>query len=227
MNNLYISDQFETWQKCRKQYYYKYVKKLNFPVAEENFELGKTVHTLVFYKLKGFDTSNFETNLDKDIFKHWDALKKHPIFELEPIVYEWGFNSRVKDSNYWLNGRIDAVFYDKSIKKYIIVDWKTGQNIPKNAEKSFQCKIYLNAFFNARKDLNLDIKHSDVIFQFIKTPDFEEIEPIEYSQEKNDEYENEFKLILDEINSTDYFPKCSEKISKNCKYCNYKSLCFR
>ena len=55
INTTYISNQFDVWEKCKKQYYYKYVKKLIFPEQESNYKTGRSVHALINYYLKGFN----------------------------------------------------------------------------------------------------------------------------------------------------------------------------
>jgi len=227
MSELFISDQFEIWKNCKKRYYYKYIKKLYLPENEQNYEVGKSVHALACYYLRNFKIDHLEISVKDEILIHWNAIKSHSILKKQVIATEWAFNTRVRNTSYWLNGRIDAVFYDKTNNEYIIADWKTGQNVPKNPENSFQCKMYLYAFYNAQKDLKLNFAPEQLIFQYIKTPDCEYIEPVRYSEEKNAQYEELFKKLLDEMTSSTYFPKVSDKPEKYCKYCPYKTLCFK
>ena len=138
------------------------------------------------------------------------------------ITTEWTFNSRIKNSNYWLNGRIDAVFYDESQNKCILVDWKTGQNIPENLEYNYQCIIYLYSFFNGHKDFDLDLNQNDMIFQFVKVSDNIEIISIPYSIEKEEEYERIFLKKISEIELEKEFNKINPCKSN---FCQYKRLC--
>jgi len=154
-------------------------------------------------------------------------LKTHPILTNKPVEVEWEFNARAGSSKYWINGRIDAVFYNKDKNKYIIADWKTGQNISKNPEKSFQTKLYLYSFFKAKNALKIEMDYGDLSFVYIKTPDLEEIEPVVYSKEKEREYEDEFLKIIGQINTADYYPKVSDSPSQACRYCPYSLLCFK
>ena len=149
-NSTFVSDQFECWQKCQKLYYYKYVKELNWPDTEQDYRLGISVHALINYYLKGFNVDNLLIHADNDVIDCWNNIKSNSLFDNKVLLTEWSFNSRIKNSNYWLNGRIDAVFYNEKEKKYIIADWKTGE-LPKHPEKKFQHKIYLYSFFNAQK----------------------------------------------------------------------------
>ena len=221
--NTFNHDKFNTWEKCRKRYYFKYIKELRWPELEDNYRLGQSVHALADYYLRGLKVDHLLKNADKDIKTHWEALKNHPILENQVLVTEWAFNSRIGNSHYWLNGRIDAIFYDKKENQYIIADWKTGQNIPHDPDKSLQSMIYLYSFFNARKDLKLDITHKDIIFQYIKTPDLDDHAPIVYSQEKEREYEDVFLKTIKEIETEKAF--ISAKPCPLKKHCPYIKLC--
>lgn len=222
-NNVFNSDHFNTWQTCPKKYYYKYVKNFRLPEKQDSYKLGTSVHALAQYYLNGHKIDHLEKALDEEIKTHWESIKNSSILNKKCIGVEWGFNSRVKGTDKWINGRIDAIFYDEALKKYIIVDWKTGQNIPKNPEDSFQCKMYLYSFYNAQKDLGLEFRHEDICFQYVKTPDLEIIEPVEYSKDKEEKYSNDFAVIIKNIESTKIFNTTNTTTS--CKYCPYKTLC--
>lgn len=218
--NTFNHDKFNTWEKCRKRYYFKYIKELRWVETENNYRLGKNVHALIDYYLRGLNIDHIVKNLDAETKKHWEALKNHPLIKNELIITEWAFNSRIGKTHYWLNGRIDAVFYSKN--NYIIADWKTGQNIPENPESSFQSMLYLYSFFNARQDLKLDLSWNDLMFMYVKTPDNENIEPIYYSEEKEQEYEKIFLQKISEIESETDFQRTVPCPVKNCQY---KKLC--
>lgn len=221
-NSTYISNQFDVWEKCRKQYYYKYVKKLILPEQESNYKLGREVHALINYYLKGFNIEHLLKHADEDVIKLWNTIKDHNLLKNKIIATEWSFNSRIKDSNYWLNGRIDAVFYDKAKNNCILVDWKTGQNIPENPEYNYQCMIYLYSFFKGHKDFGLNLNQNEMIFQFVKISDSIDIISIPYSGEKQEEYEKIFLEKIMEIESEKEFDKINPCKTK---FCQYKRFC--
>jgi len=227
LDNVFVSDRFETWRTCHYKYYLKYIKQLRLPEPKANYELGKTIHALVCYYLRGFEITPLEESLDVEKLNHWNSLKNHPIITNKLIATEWRFEARVNGTDSWLNGRIDAVFYDTEADKYIIADWKTGQNLPKEPEDSFQTRIYLYSFFKAQKDLKLDFPHEKLVFQYIKTAaEAEAAEPIYYSHEKEIEYENQFRTLIEEIHCSENFPPREDAGSKSCKYCPYQKFCF-
>ena len=221
---VFNHDKFNTWKTCKRRFYYKYIKELIMPEPETVYELGKEVHALAYYHLKGFDISRFINNLDNETLKHWESLTKHPVLKNKLIEAEWGFNSRIGDTKYWFIGRIDAIFYNENLKKYIIADWKTGQNIPRDPENSFQAMTYLYSLNKAHKDLGLNICSKDLIFQYIKTPDDINVTPIIYSEEKEKAFENIFIKYITEIENEKEYKSPEECPAP--KFCQYSCLCF-
>jgi len=218
-NNLLNHDRFNTWQTCRKKYYLKYIKELKYPEFHQDYELGKSVHALIDYHLRGLNIEHLLKNTDNKIIDRWNAIKNHPILDKKVIKTEWGFNTSLKETPCWLIGRIDAVFFDEEKGKYIIADWKTGI-IPKNIDTNFQHRIYLYALYQSRKDLGIDFKPENLVFQYFKIiPESVEITEIVFSEEK---YEENFVKIIKKIENTDAFPA-----QENCnvKICPYRGLC--
>lgn len=222
-NNLLNHDCFNTWQTCRKKYHYKYIKELKYPEFHQDYELGKSVHALIDYHLRGFEIGHLLQNAGEEITLRWNAIKKHPILDKKMIKTEWGFNTPIKDTLYWLIGRIDAVFFDEEKDKYIIADWKTGKFVPAKIQTNFQHKIYLYAFYQSQKDLGLDFKPEDIVFQYFKIlPDSVEITEISFSQEKLLKYEENFSDIIKNMENTVDF---SDIEDCTVKFCEYKGLC--
>jgi len=221
--NIFNHDKFNTWQNCPKKFYLKYIKQIRLPEFNMDYRLGKSVHALLDYKLRGFKIDNLLKDADEDILNCWNIIKNDSILSKKLLKTEWGFNSCIKNTPYWLIGRIDAIFFDKEKNKYIIADWKTGKFIPKKIHSNFQHKVYLYAFYQAQKDLSLSFKPEDLCFQYFKILEGSvEITEIEFSSEKLLEYENSFLKIIKEIENTkdiSIFKQCNQK------NCEYKNLC--
>lgn len=224
-NMTYNHDKFNTWKNCQKRYYFKYLKELNWPEFSADYKLGTSIHSLMDYYLRGLNVDNLLINAEEDIKTVWNNIKQHEILNNIVLATEWGFNCRIGKSDFWINGRIDAIFYDCKINKYIIADWKTGI-IPKNPEDSFQHIIYLYAFYKCHKDLKLNISPEDLIFQYIKVSGDIETVSIEFSQELLIEFEAKLLDKISEINSASEFSpnNCCEKFMSNCQY---RCLCSR
>lgn len=225
-NPLFNHDRFNTWQSCHKKYYFKYIKELKFPEFHQDYELGTSVHALIDYNLRGLEVKNLLENADKDIKNNWNSIKNHPIMEKKLIKTEWSFTTAVPNTDCWLIGRIDAIFFDEEKGKYIIADWKTGKyGVPKNINKDFQHKIYLYALYKSRKDLGLNFKPEELCFQYFKiSPDGVEPTEIKFSEESMREYEEKFVSIIRRIENTTNFWE-----AESCKasLCQYKTLCLK
>jgi len=222
--DVFTHDHLNTWQVCKNRYYFKYIKKLNWPDFAGDYELGRNFHALIDYHLRGFDIQIVLKDASEEVKQCWELIKDNSILDNKLVKTEWGFNTRIADSTNWLAGRIDAVFYDPKKSKYIIADWKTGKYIPKKIDPNFQHKIYLYALYNSRKDLGLEFKPEKLEFQYIKIQDKVSVSNIEFSEDKNAEYEEKFLSIIREIKKTEDFnapPACP------LKPCVYKNLCFK
>ena len=84
-NNLLNHDRFNTWQICRKKYYFKYIKELKYPEFHQDYELGKSIHALIDYHLRGFKTEHLLQNADNKIIDLWNSIKNHPILNKKVI----------------------------------------------------------------------------------------------------------------------------------------------
>ncbi len=223
-NNIFSHDHFNTWQTCKSRYFFKYIKKLNWPDFTGDYELGKNFHALIDYYLRGFDIEPLIKNAGNELEECWNYIKDRQILSNKLIKTEWGFNCRVSDTHNWLIGRIDAVFYDAKTDKYIIADWKTGKYIPKNINSNFQHKIYLYAFFNSKQSLNLDFEPEQLEFRYIKIQDGVSIESIDFSREKEIEYTDNMLNLIEDINKAE---KANKPETCPINQCAYKNLCFK
>ncbi|MDD3150833.1 MAG: PD-(D/E)XK nuclease family protein [Candidatus Gastranaerophilales bacterium] len=222
MIKTYTPSHFEIFDKCPKQYYYRYIQKLFLPQKDDFTELGNNIHALIRYYLQGDNIEHLLKNTSSEVLTHWNNIKSHPIMGLESIALEWGFDCHLNDNN-WLRGQIDAVFYDKNNSKYIIADWKSGKNIPENPPSAFQCMIYLYAFFNAQKDLGLNFSHNDLEFQYIHTLNNSlSPSPVVYSQKKEEIYKKNFIEIISKIEKLEIMPQIKQCKDKKC---TYSALC--
>jgi hypothetical protein len=221
--NLFNHDKFNTWQTCRKKFYYKYIKELELPEFHKDYELGTSLHALIDYKLRDLNTEILIQNADKEISDRWNIIKNHPIINKKVIKTEWSFNTLIPNTDCWMIGRIDAIFYDEETKKFIIADWKTGKFVPKKIDSNFQHKIYLYALYQSKKDLGIDFQPEDLNFQYFNiTTEGIEITKIDFSQEKLAEYESNFVRIIKNIKTESEFQKDEICSASNC---SYKHLC--
>ncbi len=219
--NIYQSNNFELWNKCKRQYYFRYVKKLTFFDSKEKYKLGRNIHSLIYYKIRGFDTSKIERTLDAKTKVHWNYIKNHPMFKNEAVLAEWSFNT-TPDKKHWLVGRIDAVFYDKTNEKYIIADWKTAQKLPGSPEDNFQALMYMYCLLKAKDDLKLPLSCDNLEFHFINTNEKEGSKIIKCTPELIDKAHEQFISLINEINEAENYP---QNQGKECCNCAYSGIC--
>lgn len=222
-NAAFNHDRFNTMQKCRKMYYFKYLKELRFPEFHNDYELGNETHALIDYHLRGFDTEPLVKNAKTEVKEVWNRIKTDPIMNKQVIKTEPGFDVPVPGTQGRLIGRIDAIFYDEEENKYVIADWKTGKFIPQQTASNFQHKVYLYAFYKSRKDFGLDFKPEDLCFRYYKIlPDEVETVQYDFSAKKLTEYEEMFRGMINDSESFN-----SAEIPDICpvRNCDYRGLC--
>lgn len=148
------SDHFKTWSRCRRKYYYQYVKRLQWPTDQSHFRLGKSVHKLLEFQSRGLDCTALLSNADPDIQASWAALIAHPVAHLPIVASEWGFHVPIDGvRRAWLTGRVDRIARDGDT--FLILDWKTGTGVPKLPEVDWQTVLYLFAVVESAAQLPL------------------------------------------------------------------------
>lgn len=227
MDNSFNHDMFNTWKKCKAKYYYKYIKKVNWPEFGSDFKTGKEIHALADYSLRGQNIEHLLENASEEVKLLWENFNNLDILNIKLIVTEWPFNAKVPNSQYWLNGRIDAIFYDEITSKYIIADWKSSENLDKAINQSYQHLIYMYSLCNSCNDLGLEIAPENLVFQYIQLSNNHNIEIFEYSLEQYKNNEKEFLKIIKEIeNYSEIIATGSQsKDACNDRYCGYMQLC--
>lgn len=166
------SDALKSWSRCKRQFYYKHVKKLQWPSDIQHFRLGKDVHKLLDYQARGLDCNLLLQHSPMDVRISWQKLMAHPVVHLPVVANEWAFHVPValqseqaaesstqsqseqgfSESAFsepttsrveWLTGRIDRVARDGD--KILVIDWKTGTGVPRNPEVDWQTRLYMYA----------------------------------------------------------------------------------
>jgi hypothetical protein len=140
------SDSLKSWSRCKRQFYYKYVRRLQWPADIQHFRLGRDVHKLLDYQARGLDCEVLLRNAPEDVRLSWRKLLAHPIVQLPVIANEWAFHAPIRHENGetdWLTGRIDRVARDG--ERVLIIDWKTGTGVPRQAEADWQTLLYTYA----------------------------------------------------------------------------------
>jgi len=157
-------DSFKSWDRCKRQFLYKQVKRLQWPSDIQHFRLGQDVHKLLDYQARGLDCELLLSNALLDVRLSWRKLIQHPVVHLPVLANEWAFHVPLALPNgktEWATGRIDRVARDGD--RVLVIDWKTGTGVPKNPEADWQTRLYLYALVEVAKspsaaDLGLNIQ---------------------------------------------------------------------
>lgn len=212
------SDYFETFKKCPRAFYFKYIKDIRFSSKKDVYKLGRDIHSMVYYKLRGLSLAKIEQNLDEVTNKHWENLKSNQLLQNKLVCAEWGFDVPI-DEDYWVNGRIDAVFRQGA--EYIIADWKTGQSLPYAPEESYQAMIYMWAFYKCQDDLGIEFEPEQLKFIFVSTEKEGVQKEVQCSKEMVEKIDTLLKDKIAEINAMCKF----DKNESSCTFCPYESIC--
>src|SRR5688500_18368722 len=86
------SDAFKSWSRCRRQFYYKYVKGMQWPADIQHFRLGRDVHKLLDYQARELDCELLLEHAQQDVRFSWQKLMAHPITQLPVLANEWAFH---------------------------------------------------------------------------------------------------------------------------------------
>ena len=197
----------KTYEQCAKKYHFRYVKNISMPVNDEVFELGKNIHAMASYYLRGEYIDKMELALSEREKDLWVHLKGVKYFSFSCVNTE--YNLSVKIGDYFFGGRLDALV--KNENTYYILDYKTG-SAPKNAKYDFQTMIYMlavRAFF----------KTENVVFVYLDLKNKTEVR-IELTQDLVQEYEKQLLETVKKINEDEFV-----KDKSDCK-CEYNIICY-
>lgn len=168
------SDALKSWSRCKRQFYYKHVKKLQWPSDIQHFSLGKDVHKLLDYQARGLDCTLLLEHAPLNVRISWQKLMAHPVVHLPVVANEWAFHVPValqaepvsvqsleQSSNLSLTqpsepaiqtsiGRVEWLTgridrVSRDGDKILVIDWKTGTGVPRNPEVDWQTRLYMYA----------------------------------------------------------------------------------
>jgi len=205
---IFSPNMLKTYKKCPKKYCFKYVKGLQMPVNDDIFTLGKNIHALASYYLRGENIDKMEKSLSPKEAELWNYLKNIEYFKYEPLKTE--YNLSVKIGNNFFGGRLDALV--KNCENYYILDYKTG-SAPNDAKYDYQTMVYMlgvNKFYKTEKVsfVYLDLKNK-----------------CETSIDLTKDLINEYEKALIEIGNN-IIRKDLPPSKEDCKNCEYGKICY-
>jgi len=213
-NKTFNAYMLRTFDECPQKFNFLYNLDINMPSDAARALLGDKIHVLANYYLNGKDTSKFEKTLTSEELSIFDRFKTLEILNTKCFASEYPFSVRL--SEYYLTGRIDAVFQKGD--KIIIADWKTGK---KQGGTDYQSMIYLYALYKIfeYKKMNLPPENFEFVYFYLNSA--EEVR-ITYNRQLFKEQADFLKSKIDEVFSTKNFTANP----KQCYTCNFKTLCY-
>lgn len=159
------SDALKSWSRCKRQFAYKYVSRLQWPSDARHFSLGRDVHKLLDYQARGLDCEPLLRSTSANVRRSWEKLMTHRTAQWPIVASEWAFHVPItlpglpEKRTEWLTGRIDRIALEPSEEttreegkagkskgpRVWIIDWKTGTGIPRQPETDWQTRLYLFA----------------------------------------------------------------------------------
>ena len=232
-SKIWSATSLKIYLECKRKYYFQYILKLkehNLDLRPTNYEIGSIIHKSI-EKLTKANQLN-QLNLNNELSKYqnqnpyltleleiWKKkLNKFVIFETQRQkqgykLFETEKSFNFKYQNIVLNGVIDRI--DKKDNTYIILDYKTSNNLKVDTAKTYEksCDFQLEFYYLSQQDKTIqnvgyyDLNNAQIK---IETMLYEKIEILKHHLQA---------LKTTQVN----FRMCDNK--KNCVYCPYKILC--
>lgn len=232
------SDAFKSWSRCQKQFYYKYVKKMQWPADIQHFRLGRDVHKLLDYQARGLDCGLLLAQAPLDVRLSWQKLIDHPIVHLPVIANEWAFHvpmPTLQGHREWLTGRIDRVAREGD--RVLVIDWKTGTGVPRNPALDWQTRLYLYALVEvaataSASDLGLSLpaplqpEQVQFVYVEVKADNHTPIREVrlDYSAAQHEATRQTLSAIVSAMAVEEDYPLPDNRQCPD-KYCAYRTLC--
>ena len=238
MNLNYSPSNLQTYLICPRKFELRFIQKIIWPAVqtepvlqmEEQVLLGKQFHLFAQQYFSGIDPDLIKQQIKNDpLATWWENFLKY-INQFKSMQYE----PEVILSARLVEEIIIGVFDLLAIAndgKFLIFDWKTNQKKPvrNNLGNQIQTRLYPLLFSLSGKQWNnnqeIEPLQIDMIYWFANEPDHPEI--FQYSQYQLEQDKEYFKNLLTEIKLTKIGEFMLTPDERNCKFCQYRSLCNR
>ena len=212
----YTLGNLQMYDECPQKYKLCYIDKVHIVEPISKTQTGTAIHNLINYYLKGMDVSKMVEALNSNEKKLWHNFKNSNISNYKFVDSEYAFNLKIDE--YWLSGRIDALFeYDGD---YIIIDWKTGEKFTPDNVK-FQTSFYLLCMYEILKLKGLLKKPEELSLHYVDLASDNAIR-IGFDEDLYWNYKTQILNIIRKINENKNF-FCNK--TDNCKKCKYYRAC--
>lgn len=216
-NQTYTLNKLQMYDECPQKYKLCYIDKVHIIEPISKTKTGNNIHALINYYLKGMDVTKLVESLSKAEKLLWFNFKNSEISKYKCFASEYAFN--VKIDEYWLTGRIDALF-ETNDDCYIIADWKTGDNFaPENVK--FQTSFYLLCMYEILRAKKLIEEPAQLSLHYMDLAS-DSVIKIKFDDDLYRQYKSSILSVINKINENKTF-FCNK--SDKCKYCKYYRAC--
>lgn len=212
----YTLAKLQTYDECPQKYKLCYIDRVHIVEPISQTKTGNNLHNIINYYLKGNEVTKLVEALPKADKLLWYNFKNSDVKNYKVIESEYPFNLKI--DNYWLTGRIDALFeFDEN---YIILDWKTGSSFkPENVK--FQTSFYLLCMYEILRLKKVIKMPEELSLQYLNLAANSRIN-IPFTQELYMQYRKQLLDIITNINENTNF-YCNK--TPACKQCKYYRAC--
>ena len=217
---IYTAGMLKTFSQCPEKYNLIYNEHLEAPSDDNSAVIGKKIHSLIYFFLKGENVNKMILSLDNPQNENLKTLWKNFLsFGIRNVSEcELTFNV-ILNENILMTGRADALREKKDTIE--ILDWKTGSSDNINPEREYQTIVYLYCVYKL-----LFLQHRiynpenlSMTYYFLKNKTYK---TVKFSKEKYKIYEiylNELteKIMLYQYNTSNFSDKCVN--------CSFKIIC--
>ncbi len=212
----YTLGKLQMYDECPQKYKLCYIDKIHIVEPLNQTQTGNNLHNIINYYLKGMEVTRLVEALNATDKRLWYNFKNSDIKHYKVVNSEYSFNLKIDE--YWLTGRIDALFeFDGN---YIILDWKTGESFAPERVK-FQTAFYLLCMYEILKLKKLINSPEELSLQYFNLAADSKI-TIHFSQELYLQYRKHLLEIINCIENNKEF-YCNK--TPACKQCKYYRAC--
>jgi RecB family exonuclease len=198
----------ETYQTCKKKFYYQYIEKLPSP-GNAAMERGGKIHETIEAYLQGWITSMPEVEVDPIWVPRLDELKAKPNFTSEQAVgldKQWRPLKDWFQKETWLRAKMDAKYCEDL--EVCATDFKTGKyRVPSDEQLELYALVGLAQHPEATK--------ARAEYWFI---DIDDVYTKVFEGEELKKYKKKYEDFAIKLYTTEVW---NEEPSRECKWCPY------
>lgn len=235
---IFSQKNLQDYLDCPRRFQLRYIQRQEWPAIqsepvlewEQHIQNGQRFHRLIQQSLAGIPVELLADQADNEnLARWWQAYCSAPPPDL-PKLQQAEVILTSPFAGFRLTAILDLLAVDPG-NRMVIVDWKTSTRKPLRTwlQDRMQTKIYPMIAVNAASTWNNQSawqpEQIEMIYWFSDFP--EKIERFHYS---NDQYQSDLNYltkIIEEINSLDETAWIKTNQEKQCRFCNYRSLCER